>query len=342
VLFRLNNEPTGRLSELIYDNVHGVVFALLTPAIFTASKRWPFRGTLTLRLLLVHFALAAIMWLAVGVIVQGLLSLMVHPRMDIATAAGLQKWARDIFRWTLNSFPIGVAVYGAGVGMEHAVRYFLEARRRDVEMAQLSRQLSDARFSALQAQLNPHFLFNTLNTITVLVRDGDREGATQIVEQLSDVLRRTLARNQAVEVQLEQELELVRQYLAIEQVRFSDRLQTEFHIDPAVHRAATPSFALQHLVENAIRHGIAKSPDAGRLVVNARRDGDMLVLTVSDDGEGIAAGAVAPRGHGIENTRERLHSMFGERARLTVERGAAGGTVATLRVPFREVHDAAN
>ena len=239
--------------------------------------------------------------------------------------------------WLFITFPFGVAVYLSVVGIEHAIRYFVEARERELQVARLSEQLSGARFAALQAQLNPHFLFNTLNTIAVLVRDGDRTGAVRIVEQLSDVLRRTLSRHRTNEVTLAEELDLVRQYLAIEQARFSDRLRPTFDIDDAVRSAAVPSFAVQHLVENAIRHGIARHSDAGYVGVTARRDHDTLEISVVDDGGGIDASAAELRGHGIENTRERLRALYGDRASLTVARAAAGGTVATLRVPYREL-----
>jgi two-component system LytT family sensor kinase len=153
---------------------------------------------------------------------------------------------------------------------------------------------------------------------------------------LSEVLRRTLSLHRTNEVTLEEELELVRQYLAIEQARFSDRLRAEFEIDDSVLSAAVPGFALQHLVENAIRHGIAPHPEAGQLKVVARRDRDMLELSVIDDGVGIDEGLV-PKGHGIENTRERLRSLYGDRASLTFKRGAERGTTAILRVPYREM-----
>jgi len=223
------------------------------------------------------------------------------------------------------------------VGVEHAIRYFAEARDRELQLARLSEQLSSARFSALQAQLNPHFLFNTLNTIAVLVRDNDRRGAIHIVEHLGEVLRRTLSRHRTNEVPLQEELELVRQYLAIEQARFSDRLRAEFEIDDSVMAAAVPSFSLQHLVENAVRHGIAKHPDAGRVRVMARRERDMLEVSVIDDGVGIGDEAAIPKGHGIENTRERLRSLYGEGAWLKVKRGVEGGTTAILRMPYREM-----
>jgi LytS/YehU family sensor histidine kinase len=243
----------------------------------------------------------------------------------------------DWLSWIFITLPFGVAVYLCVVGVEHAVRYFIEARERDVQVARLSEQLSSARFAALQAQLNPHFLFNTLNTIAVFVRDNDRQAAVRIIEQLSEMLRTTLSSHRLNEVPLGEEIELVRQYVAIEEARFSDRLRPEFDIDDSLLSAATPSFALQHLVENAIRHGIAKRPDAGRLVIAARRDGDTLELTVADDGVGVDAELVIPQGHGVENTRERLRALYGGRATLDIARREEGGTIATLRTPYREV-----
>jgi two-component system, LytTR family, sensor kinase len=168
------------------------------------------------------------------------------------------------------------------------------------------------------------------------VRDGDRAGAVRIVELLSDVLRRTLSRHQSNEVALDDELELVRQYLAIEQARFPDRLRATFDVTPGIGAAAVPGFAVQHLVENAIRHGIARREEAGQLAVTARRDGERLVVTVTDDGPGIAA-ISPPAGHGIANTRERLAALHGDRASLAVERVAAGGTIATMITPYREI-----
>src|SRR5262249_33376236 len=219
-------------------------------------------------------------------------------------------------------------------GMAHAIRYFVEARDREVQLARTSEQLAGARLSALQARVNPHFLFNTLNTIAVRARDGDAAGTVTMVEQLSDLLRRTLSRAHGVEVRLEDELELVRGYLAIEQARFSDRLRPAFHVDAAVLDAAVPSFSIQHLVENAVRHGIARRPDAGRIEGSARGDGDRIAVPVEDDGPGIGADEPPPA-RGIANTRERLRVLYGAAASLIVERARPHGTLATLRLPYR-------
>src|SRR5262249_32602768 len=286
--------------------------------------------------------LFCVTWATCGKLLQFALMFLFNPNaVRAAMRAGTTQFYRqagvDWLSWIFTTFPFGVAVYLCVVGIEHAIRYFIEARDRDVQLARLGEQLSSARFAALQAQVNPHFLFNTLNTIAVLVRDNDRRAAVRIIEQLSEVLRTTLGSHRVNEVPLGEELELVRQYVAIEEARFSDRLRPEFGISESLLSAVIPSFALQHLVENAIRHGIARRPDAGRLVIAARRIGDMLELTVTDDGVGIDAGLVTPQGHGIENTRERLRALFGERASLEIARRAEGGTIATLRAPYREM-----
>jgi two-component system, LytTR family, sensor kinase len=250
---------------------------------------------------------------------------------------------RSYERWLFTTFPFGVAVYFCVLGIEHAIRYFTEARERDVQVARLSDQLTGARLAALQAQLNPHFLFNSLNTIAVLVRDNDAPAANRVIEQLSDVLRRTLTRTSANEVSLDDELELVRQYLAVEQARFSDRLRYEIDAgeSDALGSAAVPAFAVQHLVENAFRHGIARRSEAGLVTVSARRRGDMLEITVVDDGAGVPVVLEPAAGHGIENTRERLRTLYGDRASLIVARrephSSRHGTVATLRIPYREL-----
>jgi LytS/YehU family sensor histidine kinase len=284
--------------------------------------------------------LFCVAWATCGKLLQWTLMLLFEPSVAHAAMQAGQFYRKagvEWLGWIFTTLPFGVAVYLCVVGIEHAIRYFIEARERDVQVARLSEQLSSARFAALQAQVNPHFLFNTLNTIAVFVRDNDRQAAVRIVEQLSEVLRTTLSSHRMNEVPLGEELELVRQYVAIEEARFSDRLRPEFDMDESLLSAATPSFALQHLVENAIRHGIAKSPDAGRLIVAARRDGATLELSVTDDGVGVDTELVIPEGHGVENTRERLRALYGERASLEIARRAEGGTIATLRTPYREM-----
>jgi len=315
------------LGQILFASGDWLLYAFLTPAVFAIARRWPIARPQLGRRALLHGAISLLFcaaWAGAGTLLKVAL-LGVPP----------EGWIRPFVSWTFITLPFGVSVYLGIVGIEHAIRYFIEARDREIQMARLSEQLSTARFDALQAQLNPHFLFNTLNTIAVLVRDGDRGGASRMVERLGDVLRRTLRRGRANEVPLDEELELVRQYLAIEQARFPDRLQAEIDIAPGLGPAAVPSFAVQHLVENAVRHGIARSAAGGHVRVAARRDGGTLVVTVSDNGAGFDAANV-PERHGLANTRERLQALYGTAAALAVESGAAGGTTATLRIPYHE------
>jgi two-component system LytT family sensor kinase len=343
---RLDGEPAVSVRDLLWAGGDWLVYAVLTPPIFALSRRWPIARPHVARRALLHLLFAllfCVAWATLGKVLQFLLALTftpaeVHTRM---TAAGAQFWPKmmwDLIGWIFVTLPFGVVVYLSIAGIAHAIRYFFEANDREIQLARLSEQLASTRLAALQAQLNPHFLFNSLNTIAVLVRDGENRSATRVVEQLSDVLRSTLSRTKSNEVTLEDEVALVRQYLAVEEARFSDRLRPVLDIDPATLTAAVPSFALQHLVENALRHGIAKRTDAGRVAVTARRVGNDLELSVEDDGAGLPAPFAAAPGHGLENTRERLRTMYGDRASLSVTPATVGqGTVARLRIPYHEL-----
>ena len=340
---RLQGWEPATIRELLFQGGDWFLYAFLTPGVFAVSKRWPLARPHLGRRITFHLLfslLFCVAWATCGQVLRLLLMSIFAPHLWQSPGGTAQFWTGvgiEWLSWIFITLPFGVAVYLCVVGIEHATRYFVEARDREVQVARLSEQLSGARFAALQAQLNPHFLFNTLNTIAVLVRDNDRQAAVGIVEHLSELLRRTLTLHRANEVTLGEELELVRQYVAIEQARFSDRLRPEFRIPDTLLSAAVPSFALQHLVENAIRHGIARDTDAGLLIIIAERDGDFLQLTVIDDGIGVDPEAAPPAGHGIENTRERLRALYGAQGSLQIAPRVEGGTIARLRVPYREL-----
>ena len=332
---RLAGDPMPPLHQVLFSGGDWLVYAILTPPIFAVSRRWPverphIRSRVTLHLAV--SVLFCIAWAVSGKLLQLTIGHLVDAR---ALEHGLAP--RDWVSWIFTTLPFGVVVYFFVAGIAHAVRFFEQSSEREVQLARVSEQLAGARFAALESQVNPHFLFNTLNTIAVRARDGDSAGTVRMVEQLSDLLRRTLRRHRASEVRLDDELELVQQYLAIEQARFSDRLRPAFDIAEDLASAAVPSFALQHLVENAIRHGIAKRTGSGMVTVHARHDGDWLELSVEDDGAGIGEDLAMPTGRGLANTRERLRMLHADRASLDIKRREAGGTIATVRVPYREI-----
>jgi signal transduction histidine kinase len=340
----LNGWDRPRPEELIFTGGDWFLYAFITPGVFAVSRRWPLTKPHLARRVWLHLAFALLfcaVWAILGKILQaGLAIIFVPNAWHDAMAGGAAfrvRAANDVIGWILVTLPYGVAVYLAMVGVEHAIRYFTEVREQQVQVAQLSEQLADAKLAALQAQLNPHFLFNALNTIAVHAREGDGAGTARIVEQLSDVLRRTLGRHRASEVPLEDELDLVQQYLAIERARFPDRLRETFMIGEETRSAAVPAFVLQHLVENAVRHGIARQSRPGLVQVGARRDGDVLELTVIDDGTGFDPATPLPVGHGLENSRARLRTLYGDRASLGIARNVAGGMTATIRLPWREI-----
>jgi sensor histidine kinase YesM len=217
----------------------------------------------------------------------------------------------------------------------------LRAREREaaelaLKTSRLETSLTRAHLESLRMQLNPHFLFNTLNTVSVLAMKGERQRVVRMLTMLSDLLR--LALDQAEpQVPLREELEFLDRYLEIEQVRFGERLILRRDIDPAALDAEVPSLLLQPLVENAIRHGIARRPGAGRIDLTVRRTAGRLVITVADTGRGFTAEALrGQHGIGLANTRARLEQLYGDRQSLVLENAEEGGGIVRITLPFAQ------
>jgi two-component system, LytTR family, sensor kinase len=317
---------------VFFNSLDWLLYAVLTPFVFRAGRRWPFEPPHLTRSIAIHVAGAlgmCVAWAGLGT----LLRLAIFPAAPDLTG---QKVWHEFVGWVFTTLPFGVGVYFALLGIEHSLFYFAQAREREAQTARLAAQLAEARLGALRMQLNPHFLFNSLNAIAVLVRDRNTDAASRMLELLSDVLREVLRAEETHEATLAAELEFLERYLAIEQVRFSDRLRPRIEIGTAVARAAVPRFVLQPLVENALRHGIARRADAGLLEISARREGGELVLTVRDDGPGLSTEPTPSRGVGLANTRARLAALYGGRASLDVANAESGGVVATVRLPYHE------
>jgi LytS/YehU family sensor histidine kinase len=205
---------------------------------------------------------------------------------------------------------------------------------------QLSEQLTRSQLETLRAQLNPHFLFNSLNSIAVLARRGKVADVEHMVTRLAELLRHSLESSRAQIVTLRVEIEAVRRYLEIEQVRFGDRLHVNTDVSPELLDTLVPSFVLQPLVENAVRHGPVDARTPLHVSVRATATEGQLVITVCDDGAGIPDGGVAPEGVGLANTRARLRGLYGDAASLALSLGANGrGTIVALALP-RSTSDA--
>jgi two-component sensor histidine kinase len=222
------------------------------------------------------------------------------------------------------------------VAMAHAFFYYRESQQRALETAQLETRLIDAQLQTLQSQLHPHFLFNTLHAVSALMH-RDVQAADRMLVQLSDLLRMTLDTARHPEIRLNEEMDFLSKYLQIEQVRLGDRLSVHFDVDEDVLDAVVPALILQPIVENAIKHGIAPHVRPGRVTVAARRDGDMLLMTVGDTGPGPGERGMAAlsTGIGVANTRARLQHQFGTRFRFEFQRHRDDFTVL-VGIPFRQ------
>jgi sensor histidine kinase YesM len=229
-------------------------------------------------------------------------------------------------------FAIDLLIYGAIVGLWYATHYARELRQRELAASQLQASLSEARLQALRAQLNPHFLFNTLNAISVLALKGEREPVAHTLSLLSDLLRLSLDTALPQEVPLARELQFVDRYLEIQRVRFPDRLRVERQIDDAALDGLVPSLILQPLVENAVLHGVSLTRGPGEIRIGAAcRDG-RLVLRVHDTGPGF--GDDPAEGIGLRNTRARLEQLYASTQRLAYGNDDRGAWVS-IEVPYR-------
>lgn len=297
----------------------------MTVAIFWVAFRFPLQRGRWARHLAIH-AVASV----VAAILRGLAIYAISPWTRI------YRTLPPVSEVLVHSLAQNFFFYWMVAGVAHALLYAETARARDRRAAELEAGLARARLHALKSQLQPHFLFNTLNSIAELVHH-DAEAGDRMIAHLSELLRRALESGEAQEVRLQDELSTLQPYLQIELVRFRDRLRITQRIEPEVLAARVPHFLLQPLVENAVRHGIEPRARPGHILITARRCQDDLAIEISDDGAGL--GAEAPGrgrpGVGLTVTRERLRTLYGARQRCELEAAPGGGTVATVRIPFR-------
>jgi sensor histidine kinase YesM len=234
----------------------------------------------------------------------------------------------------LNRFGLEILIYGFIFGLVGIVQFQVKAQRDAMRSVELQRQLAAAHLKALQMQLEPHFLFNTLNAITTLVEMGRQAQAAEMLGHLNAILKRTLERNAPEKVLLSQELEVMENYLAIEQVRFADRLRVDIKVDPGALHSLVPCFLLQPIVENAIRHGIANCENPGVVEASARREGNRLRIAVRNSGAGATRQGTPGNGIGLTNTRERLAYFYPNAYEMEAGPMKAGGFEVAIDLPY--------
>lgn len=330
-LARLAGSPASPPWSSFLMLVQWYVWVPLTPAIVWLGARRPLlRWPPRLSSIAVH-ALGSLSTAAIVAVVL----------MAMRMVLGLVRPAPAAILWLsalrsgIAMTPVNAITYTAILAAGSALEFARRLGEREVAQARLNEQLTRAQLDAIRARIHPHFLFNALHSVGALVRTGERDDAVRIVSNLSELLREALGQEKRDLVPLSVELGFVARYLEIESIRFSDRLRVTWSIDDAVTNADIPPLLVQALVENAVRHGISVSGSAGSVGISAQRIADVVEIRVSDDGPGPqSGGARSSGGFGIDAAQQRLRTLLGEDAGMTVGPGPTGGTLARVRIPL--------
>jgi two-component system LytT family sensor kinase len=306
-----------------------MLWAPLTPLIFAAVRRFPFQRPGLARSIAIHACLA----LLCITFVEALSTQLQSQLMSLVISRSRATGGRWVLFQTFGSWLVmGLVTYAAVVAIASALDYQRRLRDEAVRVAQLQRDLSDAQVQAIKMLVQPHFLFNTLHAVNVLI-DKEPAAATRMVTRLGDLLRHTLSRAAVTEVPLRAELDVLRLYLEIEQTRFRDRLTVRIDAPAETLDALVPDLILQPLAENAIRHGVQSDIGAGSIDVTAVRAGASLVIEVRNSGRG--PGDEVTERIGLTTVRGRLARLYADAHDFSLVAGPDDGSVARIRIPFR-------
>lgn len=278
--------------------------------------------------------------------------------LAVALSATINGWTVSLYQsgsetsfaqLVLGAFFLDTTLLGAWSALYYAINFFLQVEQQADRLERLEMQATSAQLAMLRYQLNPHFLFNTLNSISTLVLTQQTEPANAMLTRLSGFLRHTLVTEPGGRVTVAQEVETLKLYLAIEHMRFEERLRTRFQIDPAAQSAYIPSLLLQPLVENAIKYAVSPQEEGAEITLIARRAGEKLQIAVSDTGPGMSKrGEGAPRpqpgspsqtvstGVGLPNIRDRLAQAYGTDHRFAISSPEEGGFIVRIEIPFED------
>ncbi len=306
------------------------IWGLLFPLVWWVSRRFPLGRRRLLSRIPIHLACGLVVSLIFVVLVlvkSSLLTSMGPGELSFSNLHGLSGYLR-------GGIELFLLPYFAIVAFLHAVAYYNKYRERQLKTTRLEAQLALAHLDMLKMQLQPHFLFNTLNAISALMH-RDIDAADRMISLLSDLLRFSLEKDDRHQVSLRSELEFLNRYLAIEKIRFRDRLTVDLEVESECLAAQVPRLILQPLVENSIKHGIAMRSAAGHIGIRGRRRGDRLEIQISDDGPGLTGGAIRD-GIGLANTRARLEQIYGSDHHFELRNAESGGGLAHLEVPYEK------
>jgi len=316
-------EPISLRSVLPAELIFTYAGALLAPLVMRFAQRFPLRGEAVNRNLGIHMV-AMIAFVLVHVTLFSLATVLLAPGMALVSLPAVL--GRSLLSWTV----FDAVVYCALVTVNHAAIYYRVSKDRALRASQLEASLAQAQLQMLRMQLQPHFLFNTLHSISALMHKDVRR-ADSMVAALSDLLRMSLQNIGAQEVPLQSELDFLQRYVEIMRLRFGDRLEVSIDIDPETRDARVPNLFFQPLVENSFRHGFGDLGQ-GSITISVRRDGDMLRCDVVDDGRGLRTGH--KEGVGLASTRSRLSHLYGDNYVFTMRGAPNEGVHVTVVIPF--------
>jgi two-component system, LytTR family, sensor kinase len=302
------------------------VWVPLTPLVFALARRFPVDRRPDLRTIGVHVA-----FMILALVIYTTVYVWANVEFRASPLALTPALVKSVL---IGSIVMTLVLYAATHATSLALDYAMRDRERERRTLELEAQLARAELHTLRAQLHPHVLFNALHTIALLARRDSNE-AIRVTVLLGNVLRSVLDSGGTDERPLREEISLIEQYLAIELVRFADRLQVVWEIEDQTQDAMVPTLLLQPLVENALRHGIARSVNGGTVVVSAKRSEESVCITVWNDGPALPGGRIGRRGVGLRNTEERLHRLYGDAGRLTITNDPRGGVSVRVCAPWR-------
>jgi sensor histidine kinase YesM len=316
------------LQSLLYGTVLWGWWGCIASAFWSLRRRIPIASTPSARAISSHVLMGSALGFA-HLLLLGSLSFRAPGWPAHATS-----WSALTSMLHINRFGLEFLIYGFVVGIIGIAEFQMRAQRAAMQSLELQKELSAAHLRALQMQLEPHFLFNTLNAITTLVEFGRQKQAVEMLSHLNTILKSTFSRTTPEKITLSQELEIMENYLAIEQVRFADRLRVEIKVEPKALDGLVPCFLLQPLVENAIRHGVANCENQGLVEAMATCDGSILNVRVRDSGSRMNGHSQNGHGIGLKNTRERLAHFYRDDYAMQAQALEAGGFEVSIRIPY--------